>query len=82
MLFGEEFIAGSDVLYILLLAQVTNTLAGSLTFILQMTGHEKILQYFLFVSLFINVMLNFCLIPKIGITGAAIFSFKFILCTA
>ena len=27
MLFGEEFIAGSDVLYILLLAQVTNTLA-------------------------------------------------------
>ena len=48
-----------------------------------MTGHEKILQYFLFVSLFINVMLNFCLIPKIGITGAAISSaLSFILCNS
>ena len=74
LFFGEEFIAGTGVLYILLLGQLSNTFSGSLAFILQMTGNEKIFRNVLSIGLIINIVLNIILIPRSGIIGAAIAS--------
>jgi O-antigen/teichoic acid export membrane protein len=73
-LFGKEFIAGTGVLYILLLGQLSNTFSGSLALILQMTGNEKVFRNILTLGLIINVLLNIILIPRIGMIGAAIAS--------
>jgi O-antigen/teichoic acid export membrane protein len=74
LFFGNEFIAGAGVLYVLLLGQFSNTFSGSLGFILQMTGNEKIFRNILTLALIINIVLNLILIPEVGIIGAAIAS--------
>jgi len=74
LLFGKEFIGGVTVLYILLFGQIPYIFSGSTSFILQMTGNEKVFRNLLTVGLIVNVVLNLILIPKIGITGAAISS--------
>jgi len=74
LFFGDEFIAATGVLYILLLGQLSNTFSGSLAFILQMTGNEKIFRNVLTLGLIINVVLNIILIPRSGIIGAGIAS--------
>ena len=74
LFFGKEFIAGAAVLYILLVGQFSNTFSGSLTFILQMTGNEKIFRNVITLGLIVNIVLNLILIPRFGIIGAAIAS--------
>ena len=49
-------------------------MSGSVGFILQMTGKERVYQYILLVALFFNILLNIFLIPRYGIEGAAIAS--------
>jgi len=39
---------------------------------MQMTGKQKQYQYIAIISLILNLTLNFILIPKYGINGAAI----------
>ncbi|MAW30994.1 MAG: hypothetical protein CMD15_03725 [Flavobacteriales bacterium] len=74
LFFGEEFVGGAGVLYILLLGQMSNTFSGSLAFILQMTGKEKIFRNILSLGLIMNFILNLVLIPNFGILGASIAS--------
>jgi len=73
-LFGEEFIIGRNTLWILLLGQLVNTFSGSVGYILQMTNRQKIFQRFILGAAVINIILNYWLIPKMGISGAAIAS--------
>ncbi len=70
-LLGEEFTSGSMVLIFLTFGQFVNAISGSVGYILQMTGKQKILQYILLGSSIFNVLLNYFLIPKYGINGAA-----------
>ena len=72
--FGSEFIVGKTALYILLIGQIINAFSGSVGVIMQMTGKEKLFQNLLILALFINIGLNFLLIPNYGIEGAAIAS--------
>ena len=72
--FGSEFIIGKTALYILLIGQTINAFSGSVGVIMQMTGKEKLFQNLLIVALFLNIGLNFLLIPNYGIEGAAIAS--------
>lgn len=71
-LFGSEFVTGSLILLVLCAGQLVNSFSGSVGVILQMTGHQKTYQNIVLVSLLLNIILNFALIPGYGNLGAAI----------
>jgi O-antigen/teichoic acid export membrane protein len=71
-LFGADFIAANQALYILTGAQLFNALSGSVGFIMTMTGHHKRAAIYFTLALAANLILNAVLIPMWGINGAAI----------
>jgi len=73
-LFGAEFSAGYETLAILSIGQLINASAGSVGFLLNMTGHEKDTARVFFVAAVGNILLSLLLIPRLGILGAAIAS--------
>ncbi|MFO7880780.1 MAG: flippase [Bacteroidota bacterium] len=70
--FGEEFPAGSGTLIILAIGQIFSAFSGSTIHILNMTGREKIARNIIMTTAVVNVILNYLLVPPMGITGAAI----------
>ncbi|MEM7760260.1 MAG: flippase [Cyanobacteria bacterium P01_A01_bin.40] len=71
-LFGTEFIAARWSMTILILGQLVNVGAGSVGYLMQMTGHHRQCAYVLGCSAVLNLILNAILIPNFGILGAAI----------
>ena len=71
-IFGAEFGAGGTALQILAAGQFVNVATGPVTFLLVMTGHERILRTNVLVAAIIAVTLGLLLIPSFGIVGAAI----------
>ena len=71
-LFGEEFVAARWSMTILILGQLVNVGAGSVGYLMEMTGHHKQCAYVLGCSAVLNLILNAILIPILGIMGAAI----------
>lgn len=71
-MFGDEFIKGSGILIILCIGQVVNSISGSVGVILQMTGYQKVYQNIVLLALFLNLVLNFILVPVYGAEGAAV----------
>lgn len=71
MLFGEEFTAGTFVLYFLLIGIVIRSSIGPAEALLVMAGSQNVCAVIYIITLFVNVTLNFTLIPKFGIIGAA-----------
>ncbi|MCL6266667.1 flippase [Flagellimonas myxillae] len=71
-IFGKEFLGGSIILIVLCGGQLVNSFAGSVGVILQMTGKQKVFQNIVLTALFLNIILNFALIPEYGGLGAAI----------
>lgn len=70
---GEEYVSGNYALDILSIALIFAILASFFTnCVLIIYSQEKKCLQSTIVSAFINVGLNFALLPKIGITGAAI----------
>jgi len=72
--FGEEFKTGALALIILTIGQFVNAAAGSVGYILNMTGKQKFVQNIIFIGALINIILNYLLIPIFGIIGAALAS--------
>ncbi len=72
--FGSEFVLAKSSLLILAFSQAINAFSGSVGTILNMTGKQKVYGNILLVSLLINIVLNYLLIPIYGIDGAAIAS--------
>ncbi|WP_161991499.1 flippase [Natronorubrum aibiense] len=73
-LFGPEFTAGSLVLSLFVVAQVTRSAVGPSGYMLMMSGHQYVVlfnRWFLGVS---NVVANYILIIRYGFIGAAIAS--------
>ena len=70
--FGEQFKQGAVVLMILAVGQFVNVLTGSVGYLLMMSGNELILRNNLLFCITIGTILNFYLIPKFGMVGAAI----------
>jgi len=73
-IFGEEFEQGKNALLILGVGQLVNVLAGAVQNVLKMTGHEHVFRNVMVSGAFLNVVLNYILIPIYGIEGAAIAS--------
>ncbi|MEL6437896.1 MAG: flippase [Cyanobacteria bacterium J06621_8] len=71
-LFGAEFVAARWSMTILILGQLVNVGAGSVGYLMQMTGHHRQSAFVLGCSAVINLILNAILIPRFGIFGAAI----------
>lgn len=69
---GAEFVAGSSVLIIIGLGQIVNAMTGTADHINIMTGHPRYSLYTKLVVMGSNILLNGLLIPRYGITGAAI----------
>jgi O-antigen/teichoic acid export membrane protein len=70
--FGSSFSNAYTPVLILLIGQFVNSASGSVGTLLQMTGNERISALVLSFTSFLNIFLNALLIPKYGITGAAI----------
>ena len=70
--FGGEYSPATNVLILLLLAQLLNASFGFCATFLNMTGHEGRVTRALTFSLPINILLILFLVPRLGIEGAAL----------
>jgi O-antigen/teichoic acid export membrane protein len=71
-LFGPEFVAAKWSLAALSVGHLVNVGAGSVGYLLMMTGHHNQCAFVFACSALINIMLNLIGIPLFGILGAAI----------
>lgn len=71
-LFGIEYTSAAVALWILLVGQAVNIYCGSAPAYLNMTNRQKVLQRIMFIGLFVNIILNWILIPLYSMEGAAI----------
>ena len=74
IVFGSQYVIGFQALNIIVLGRLVNTLLGSSSLVLKMTGFEKIAAYGIMIGTLTNIILDLVLIPKFGIEGAAIAS--------
>ncbi|MBN2372876.1 oligosaccharide flippase family protein [bacterium] len=71
-IFGNEFLLGSVPLIIITLGELVDTATGSCGYIIVMTGRSRLSLFNSIASSVVNVLLNYLLIPKHGMTGAAL----------
>ena len=69
--FGEEFKLAAMALIILSISKMFSAISGSVGTFLQMVGKQNVFQNILIFTAVINISLNYILIPKFGINGAA-----------
>jgi len=70
-LFGPQFEAGYPVMGILVAGFLFRSSMGPAEFLLNMLGEQALCATVLFASAVLNVALNFALVPRFGLTGAA-----------
>jgi O-antigen/teichoic acid export membrane protein len=73
-LFGPDFVAGRDVLSILLLGGIVNAFTGVVAYFTTLTGRERSGLVIFAGALLLSIILNLLLIPRLGAVGAAIAS--------
>jgi O-antigen/teichoic acid export membrane protein len=79
-LFGEGFSDVKNVLFVVTLSFLINSLCGPVGYTLNMTGNQKINMKVTFFSLALNITANYFLIPVFGILGAAYATFLTMVC--
>jgi O-antigen/teichoic acid export membrane protein len=72
MLFGEAFVSGYPLLFVLAIGVVARAGVGPAESLLNMAGHQKICAAVYGTTLAINIAFNAALIPSMGLMGAAI----------
>lgn len=73
-IFGPAFKVAWPALIILSIGNFVNNITGSIGILLQMTGRQKQYNRIISIAAIGSIVLNFILIPKMGIMGAAISS--------
>jgi O-antigen/teichoic acid export membrane protein len=71
-LFGAEFVAGYEIMMILVFAQLVRASAGPVISLLSVTGHQDRCLVVFGSALVASVVLIFVLVPMFGIHGAAV----------
>jgi len=73
-IFGEEFVVGQRTLIILVIGQFMNAATGPVSYLLSMTGHQKVNGRIYGIVLAVNITLNlsFLTFTDLGIEGVAI----------
>jgi len=69
--FGPGFDAAYPALVVLVFGQIVNALAGSVGFLMIMTGHQRQMAYILCGVAVMNAALNAAFVPMYGLMGAA-----------
>ncbi len=72
LFFGKEFIVAYWPMLFLVGGQFVNSVCGSTGYFMDMTGHQKIFRNIITAAAVINIVLNVLLIPRFGISGAAV----------
>jgi len=72
LIWGQSYAAGASALAILALGRAFFYLAATSTFLLYMHGATRLILAVNLAAALLNVVLNWILIPRIGITGAAL----------
>lgn len=70
--YGPQFSEGAAVLAILAIGQFVNVVTGSVGYLLVMTGHERHYRNIVAACAAMHILLSVFLIPRYGITGAAV----------
>ena len=71
LMFGPEYVAGHLALSILAVSRLLANAVGPVSTLLSMSGHERITAAAVSAGAACNLVLNFLLIPRFGVTGAA-----------
>lgn len=71
VLFGLEFSGAYSVMLILVIGQIVNVVSGSVTYLMTMTGNERLGATILLYCAVANLILNAIFIPLFGAVGAA-----------
>jgi len=71
-LFGKDFVIGYTPLVILICGQAVSAFAGSVGYLMIMTGHQKQAAWIIGSIAMMNIIGNVLLIPLFGLLGAAI----------
>jgi len=71
LVFGAQYAEGAPALVILTVGQALSAFFGSCVGLLNMTGHERHAMRGFLIATLVNLVLNFVLIPRFGIAGAA-----------
>lgn len=71
LLFGPQFVAGYQVMFILVVGLLLRSAMGPAEFLLNMLGEQKACAVVLTATAILNLVLNFTLVPQFGLTGAA-----------
>ena len=71
-IFGEDFKAGVNALWILLVGLFFHSICGSVGHILNMTGKQNIYYYITIIAVIINLTLNYLLAEEYGMIGVAL----------
>jgi O-antigen/teichoic acid export membrane protein len=72
VVFGPQYADGALPLVVLATGQLVNVATGAVGFLLIMTGHQNRWLAISSVAVLISVALNWLLIPRLGLTGAAL----------
>lgn len=70
--FGEEFVSGFYALLFLFLGRIIDAMTGLSNSLLSMVGLQNQLMINMIIATFVNIILNYLLIPMYGINGAAV----------
>ena len=70
-LFGPQFTAGYPVMFILAAGLIARAAIGPGEALLSILGQQNICAAVMFITLLVNIALNFALIPRFGLEGAA-----------
>ena len=71
VIFGADYAPGAVPLVVLTLGQVPNVATGAVAPLLVMTGHQRFWLLLSATAVLLNAVLNFLLIPRWGLSGAA-----------
>lgn len=71
-LYGNEFMAGYAAFVFLGLAQIVTAIMGHVGMFMNMCGKQTLYMRIVMISAVMNIVLNYLMIPTMGITGAAI----------
>jgi O-antigen/teichoic acid export membrane protein len=71
-LFGDDLEPARYAMLILVMGQFFSSISGSVVNIMKITGAHRTMQKFLFLVFALNIVLNYVLIPRYGIEGAAL----------
>jgi O-antigen/teichoic acid export membrane protein len=71
-IFGSSYISGFESLIVLSLSFIVLIMLGTPIEILNMNGYARVSSYILIISIVMNMVLNYILIPIYGIVGASI----------